>query len=84
MLLFLFIKGDGHMMMSMMGGWGMFFFMILKILFWGMVIYGALTLVSKAVEKKDDPALEINKERFAKGDITEEEFQEKSTLLRKN
>jgi putative membrane protein len=71
------------MMMSMMGGWGMFFFMILKILFLGLVIYGALTLVMKAVEKKEDPALKILKERFAKGEIKEDEYKEKSSLLRK-
>jgi putative membrane protein len=71
------------MMMSMMGGWGMIFYMILKILFWGLVIYGALTLIMKAIEKKEDPALKILKERFAKGEITEEELEEKREILRK-
>lgn len=70
-------------MMSMMGSWGMIFYMILQILFWGLVIYGALTLIMKAIEKKEDPGLKILKERFAKGEITEEEYEEKSKILRK-
>jgi putative membrane protein len=71
------------MMMSMMGSWGMVFYMILQILFLGLVIYGALTLIMKAIEKKEDPALKILKERFAKGEITEEELEEKRGILRK-
>jgi putative membrane protein len=71
-------------MMSMMGSWGMIFYMILQILFWGLVIYGALTLIMKAIEKKEGPELKILKERFAKGEITEEEYEEKSKILRKN
>jgi putative membrane protein len=72
------------MMMSMMGSWGMVFYMILQIAFWGLVIYGALTLIMKAIEKKEDPALKILKERFAKGEITEEELEEKREILEKN
>jgi putative membrane protein len=70
------------MMMSMMGSWGMVFYMILQILFWGLVIYGALTLIMKAIEKKEDSSLKILKERFAKGEITEEELEEKREILR--
>jgi putative membrane protein len=82
------------MMMSMMGpGWG-----ILNMIFWilivGLVIYGVLTLIMKPFEKKqggspdtdrnEDSALQILRERFARGELTEEEFEQKIALLNKN
>jgi putative membrane protein len=82
------------MMMSMMGsGWG-----ILNMIFWilivGLVIYSVLTLIMKPFEKKDnslssfdkkeDSALQILRERFARGELTEEEFHHKIALLRNN
>jgi putative membrane protein len=81
-------------MMSMMGpGWGIFS-MIFWILIVGLVIYGVLTLIMKPFEKKDgrssgvdkneDSALQILRERFARGELTEEEYEQKSALLMKN
>lgn len=70
------------MMMSMMGGWGMILYMALWIAVIGLVIYGILSLVMKAFEKKEDPSLKILKERFARGEMTEEEFKQKSLFLK--
>lgn len=71
-----------------MMGWGMMSFgMILNMILWiaivGLVIYGVLSLIMKASEKKEDPALQILKERFARGEISEEEFKQKSPFLEK-
>jgi putative membrane protein len=67
----------------MMMSFGMILNMILWIAIVGLVIYGVLTLIMKAFEKKEDPALQMLKERFARGEITEEEFKQKSTFLEK-
>ena len=73
-----------------MGG----FFMIL---FWGLIIWAIVALVRGGGhlggrgccgtglegEKKLDSAMEILKERYAKGEISKEEFEEKSQILKK-
>jgi len=71
-------------MMSMMGwGWGM----ILGIIFWivivGFVIYAVLLLITKPFTKKEDPALNILRERFARGEISEEELEQGKAVLNK-
>lgn len=64
------------MMSGSMMGWGMF-----MNLFWivglGFLIYGILSLIMKPFEKKEEPAILILKERFARGEISKEEFEEK-------
>lgn len=71
-------------MMSMMGpGWSLF-----GMIFWiaviGLLIYGVLLVVSKTFEKKEDPSLVILKERFARGEIGQDEFERmKSTLIKR-
>jgi len=51
----------------------------------GLVIYAILLLITKVFSKKqEDPAMEILRERFARGEINQEEFEEKkATLLKK-
>lgn len=82
------------MMSSMMGpGWG-----ILSMIFWilivGVIIYGILTLILKPFEKHnrgtgspssktEDSALLILRERYARGEINEEEYERKRDLLNK-
>lgn len=79
-------------MMSMMGpGWG-----ILSMIFWiliiGLIIYGVLTLILKPFEKNngssgspslktEDSAFLILRERYARGEINEEEYERKRDLL---
>jgi putative membrane protein len=71
--------GGGRMMMMSMMGWGMQLFMILL---YGLIIYGILSLIMKAFEKKEDPAILILKERFARGEISQEEYEERSRYLK--
>lgn len=66
-------------------GWFMPFFMII---FWGLLIWGLIYLVRSSggevkpkMNGNDGRALEILKERFAKGDISKEEFEEKKKIL---
>lgn len=74
-------------MFSMMG-WGWVLNTIFWILIVGLVIYGVLTVIMKPFEKNkdaatEDSALQILRERFARGEISEEELERKSELLRK-
>lgn len=70
--------------------------MIINMLFWiiviGFAIYGFVLLIMKPFEKGDfnkrntkenENALEILSERFAKGDINEEEYEQKKKVLKK-
>lgn len=68
-------------LMGMMGpGWGLFM-MVFWVLIIGLVIYAVLLLVSKTFEKKEDPALKILKEQFARGDIDQDEYERKRAVL---
>lgn len=69
-------------MMYMMG-WGMIFMMIFGILVVGLVIYALVSLITKPFDHKEDPALRIMKERFARGEISEEEYDRRSAVLRR-
>jgi putative membrane protein len=70
-------------MMSMMGA-GMFWMMLFWIVAIGLVIYAILLLITKVFSKKqEDPAMEILRERFARGEIDQEEFEEKKAALLK-
>lgn len=67
--------------MGCCGGWGGLG-MILAVIFWGIVLYGLFLLFrSFAASKNPDAArssrrdaLEILKERYARGEITREEY----------
>jgi len=70
------------------GGWGMGW--IFMIIFWGLIIVGLIFLIrwlagltgSRApYDKTHDSALEILKQRYAKGEINKEEFDQKKRDL---
>lgn len=65
-------------------GWGMGFGGFSMILFWGLIIFGIVLAIkwltgSTAGTKQSatKPALEILQERYARGEIDEQEFQQK-------
>ena len=75
-----------------MGGWGYALMTISMILFWGAVIYGIVALVRYAHrdgpqrgEPAGPPAPEPERllaERFARGEIDEDEYHQRLTSLR--
>ncbi len=70
----------------MMGyGYGMSWFgMIIPLLLIGVIIYAAVKLTQDNSRKNDEGnALNILSERFARGEISEEEYMQKKQLLRK-
>src|SRR4030066_556980 len=77
-------QGYGYGMMGpgMMGGFGGFWFMpIIMIVFWGLVIWGIVALVrgvsagSTGPSAQAESALEILKRRYARGEITKQEYE---------
>lgn len=72
----------------MMGG-GMGLWMILNIFFWVLIIAGIIIIIIWAVSKSSGPeqkqekesALDILKKRYARGEISKEEFEEKKKDL---
>ncbi|OGO23285.1 MAG: hypothetical protein A2144_12090 [Chloroflexi bacterium RBG_16_50_9] len=74
---------------GMMGGFGGFWLMpIIMIVFWGLVIWGIVALVrgvslpsNGGSSNQTDSALEILKRRYARGEITREEYEEKKKDL---
>ncbi|MBC8231612.1 SHOCT domain-containing protein [bacterium] len=60
---------------------------IMMLVFWGAVIVGIVFLVkwivnqSRTNQRKDESPLEILKRRYAAGEITKEEFEEKKRDL---
>ena len=61
--------------------------MILHLLFWGVVIYFAVKFINRFLQKandfkvKEDKAMSILRERYAKGEIDSEEFKLKKAEL---
>jgi len=76
--------------MGTFGNWGMGFGWIFMILFWGIVIFGIVALVkwlatdksSNSSAKPSKTALEILEERYARGEIGQEEFEQKKLDLK--
>ena len=69
-------------------GWGMAFGMISIVLFWVLVILGSVILVKWIASGSSRPsqtpaktALDILKERYARGEIDREEFEQKKRNL---
>jgi putative membrane protein len=63
-------------------GWGMGFGWFFILIFWVLVIVGVVYLVKlitegRKKEEKEETALDILKKRYARGEITKEEFEEK-------
>lgn len=61
-------------------GWGMGFGWIFMIIFWALVILGVVFLVQTAMKggkgsEQKETSLDILKKRYAKGEITKEEFE---------
>ena len=72
-----------------MGGYGMMGFgmgygIIFMLLFWGALIWLAVTLVNAAQSQKGgDTALSILKRRYASGEITKKQFEETKKKIEK-
>ncbi|OGZ32693.1 MAG: hypothetical protein A2V69_03710 [Candidatus Portnoybacteria bacterium RBG_13_40_8] len=69
-----------------MGWFGFGFGWIFMILFWGLIVWGLIVFIrwiGKQGEREDKSrsVLEILKERYAKGEINKEEFEEKKKDL---
>jgi putative membrane protein len=84
--------GNWHMGPGMMDGWGMGWFGgIFMIVIWVLVIVGLVFLIkwlvqstkgeSRSVESASSRSLDILKERYARGEIDKQEFEEKKRDL---
>ena len=70
------------------GGWGMGFGMVFMLLFWGLVIFAIAALIrwlmtqsSPGRSSRDKSPLEIVQERYARGEIDREEYEQKKRDL---
>jgi putative membrane protein len=74
----------GDIGMGFGGGW------IFMILFWGLVILGVVYLFKLLLgspstgENQRESAMEMLEKRFAKGEISKEEFEEALEVLKRN
>ena len=68
-------------------GWGMGFGGLWMILFWGLIIFGIVAIIKwlgnsgNGTLPKQKTALDILKERYARGEIDEQEYQQKRREL---
>ena len=73
-----------HPMWWMGGAWGIGM-MLMMMLFWGLVIVGIVMgirwLMREGQERRSDSALEILRQRYARGEINKEEFEAKKRDL---
>ena len=78
--------GNWHMGRWMTGGWGVGWFgMLFNLLFWGLIIVGLVFLIRWLIQTTIDKdqsgvnlgsnAMEILKERYARGEINRDEFE---------
>lgn len=82
-------EGKGGMMGSGMMIGKMGFLMLLNLLFWVLIIIGIILVITWAVSKskgargkpQEESVLDILKKRYARGEISREEFEEKKREL---
>jgi len=82
-------KMMGYYGWSMMSGWGIFG-LIINVVFWALIIWAVIALVRWAARgqkdmrhwRDEDSAVRILKERYAKGEINKQEFEEKMKDVR--
>lgn len=78
--------GNWHMGRWMMGEWGTGWFgMIFMLLFWGLIVVGLVFLIRWLIQttgdrgnsgvSRDSNAMDILKERYARGEINRDEFE---------
>ncbi len=79
----LFLFGSFGMGGYGMMGFGMGFGFIFMLLFWGMLIWLAITLINAAQsnKEKDDPSTMLKK-RYASGEISKKQYEEMKKELR--
>ncbi len=69
-------------------GWGMGFGWIYMIVFWALVILGIAYIIKliagREVKDGKESALDILKKRYAKGEITKEEYEKMKDDLKKS
>jgi putative membrane protein len=67
-----------HPMWGMWGAWG-FGMMLMMLAFWGLIIVGLVLglrwLLTQGRESRSDTALDILRQRYARGEIDKEEFE---------
>lgn len=67
-----------HPMWWMWGAWGLGM-MLIMLLFWGVIIvaivFGIRWLLRQGREQQSDSALEILRQRYARGEITKDDFE---------
>ena len=67
-----------HPMWGMWGAWG-FGMMLIMLVFWGLIIVGLVLgirwLVSQGRESRSDTAMDILRQRYARGEIDKEEIE---------
>jgi putative membrane protein len=74
----------GDFGMGFGGGW------IFMILFWGLIILGVVYLIKMLISgdskevTKSESAQEVLEKRFARGEMSKEEFEDAIAVLRKN
>lgn len=64
----------------MTGGMGLFM-MLFWIVILGLVIYGIYRMATTRVTKKEEGALSILKEQFARREISEDEYEKRKKIL---
>lgn len=67
-------------------GWWMVFGWVWMIIFWGLIIWAVFAILGRLgsgdrATKRDSNAMAILEERFARGEISREEFEEKRSVL---
>lgn len=76
--------GDYHPMWGMWGIWG-FMMPVMMLIFWALIIVGIVLgirwLVTNGKRQQVDSALEILRQRYARGEIQKEEFEAKKRDL---